>query len=603
MLRNHFSMESEKENQKAAQDRDNNVRMFKVIAGIWLVLFCLTAGYILLSGLSEAFSSKKSYIVYVKDNELTMAKSNQYEPIQMGMRYYENEEDAYNLLRYHGIIYENINYSPDNKYIYYPCNYDTYKSEYDLYRKKLNSKNAKEEKVASGIVYYEILDNDNLIYIKDAEIGRLYLYSNGEAEKLASDVAWAHVSEDRQHMIWLSKWNHELYVQDMTMKGDKIKLDENIISFYSIYYSENLETIVYKKENDMYLLKNFEEKEKIASDIISANVYGINDELRIYYVKEGKSEFINYYDLLEDDCLSNDQSIEEADVADSLRESLKQYDMEFHTKEVYYYNAQSNKNNKVLEISAEDFDYFETDEALMYVWATDIEGMERLRLSDMIDTDLWEIQERLNAIQYGSRYLVCLKEGECFTIENMAEDAEDCKYMWTEVNEDQHMIYVGYSLYSAYAALYGYDYSRDNALPVLIDNNIFSIADCSGEKVCYLNEDAELYYGNQKIDDDVERYTVDVYEDGTILYLVEADGESLEGTLKMYKDGNIIKIADDVAADSYKIIDGDKVIFLQDYNFNKGKGNLKVYDGKKISYVDSDVSCIVFEMEEGHAVG
>ena len=98
------------------------------------------------------------------------------------------------------------------------------------------------------------------------------------------------------------------------MKADKKKLDSDIS--YLCAYSDDLQTIIYEKDDNLYVVKDLGEKEKIASDVDGVNVHDINGNFQIYYVKESDETSLSAYDLIKDDYLSQDQNITEPRLED-----------------------------------------------------------------------------------------------------------------------------------------------------------------------------------------------------------------------------------------------------------------------------------------------
>ncbi len=636
-----FGNAADKTRQENASKADQKKKVWKiavpVLAGAAVFVLCI----FFLPRLFAAVGGRKAekeYLIYIKDNELYMAKPNQYEPIQIDDKCYE-DEDAMGS----GYSYNNqVSVSPDGKYLYYPTEYNMKEmyNPYNLYCKKIGSKKAEEEKIDSDVVFYQIIDDDRLIYIKDSEDRKLYLYSQGNSEKIASDVANVSVSEDGKNVLWKSSDGEQrLYMQDLALKQDKVKLDSDV-EWYQC--SDDLNTIVYRKDDNLYLLNDLDEKEKIASDIMSSYVYGINDNLQIYYMKEGDDVALSSYDMIEDDFLAQDQKMtepriedyqtktyvndffgtrEKTETDDAYYEAMEQYQQKLardyirerlsgeelnqNAVEIYYFDGKKRESTKVKEsVMMNGYSLQTETTALMYLWEIDADKIEGIKLSSLMEMDEETIQRKMTEVLISSLPFIYLKDGEVFEMPQIdwdEIDLEEMEDMSVSADEASHSISIifEYSKYtdtqeSYHAEVYSFDYTDPEAeLTLLTDEAAEGIGYISGE-FYYINTDGDLYRNDTKVDSDVYSFSVVEQENGTLLYLTDIDEDKQEGTLKLYQNGKNKKIADDVPTNSYGFFDSDKVAFLSDYNFKKLRGDLKVYDGKEAVNIDSDVKQIVF---------
>lgn len=615
--------------------------LFIAIPAVILV-FLVVLGCLIVPRLMNSSGQKagvKDYILYVKDNELMMAKGKKFEPALIGERCCEDKDYAGS---YVSVASYTIQFSSDNKYIYYPHNLeDDYT--YDLYRRQLDSKKAGEEKIDTNVLSFQIFDKDKVAYIKDSADRKLYLYQNGETAKLASDVSWMDVSGDGKYVIWESGGvDSKLYVQDTAMKEDKIRLESDVTALYD--YSENLDTIVYEKDDNLYVLKNLEEKEKIASDVYDVYVCGIESDLKIYYAKEGDATEISLYDLVEDDLYAQDQMITEPDIRDyqtsrivngyfgpqeqietddsyyddyyeyeeklyrdSFREELKWNTNELETMELYYYDGKEDSSSKVIETSLFPgtwSDMFGETTAFACFWDFDIEDKQLFRFSELMAADedgSMEdyFEDSITDSMEEYLHLMYVKDGELFQLDGIydlddIEEGFDCLDL--AADEETHTMYMTYDRETSdgwCSYLYRFDYNEAEPHFELISEDVDVISGIYKTGIYYVNEDEELYCNDTKLGDDVYAYSVEIQEDGTVLYLSDIDKTSSEGTLHIYAGGESYRIADDVAVYSYQIFNNGMVTFLSDYNYKKSRGDLKVYDGKNIIQVDSDVTGII----------
>lgn len=581
----------------------------------------------ILGGLT-AKDSNVDFVMYLKDNELTMARKNKYEPLVVGDRVFDDSDDA----SVNSYIDDIIQYSSDHQYVYYPQKIDD--DGYDLYQKKLGSKKADEIKIDSGIVEYEVLDNDRLVYIKDGMDRKLYLYQKGESQKIASNVWNMYVSGDGKYLMWRDD-NDRLYVQDTALKSDKVKLESDVSMVYAV--SDNFNTIVYQKDDKLYVMKGMEEKEKIASDTYFAYVYDINGSLKLYYLKEGDQESFSYYDLIEDDCLIQDQQMaepriedyqkvtykdsfwgmqESVEVSDSYYEELEKYQQKqqrdylrtnlendslaLEECVIYYYEEATGESDKILTaLRQQGGDMIcrsvAENSALMCVYNIDREKVEGPKLSTLADTGYYEIQQEITKQLGQGRQLLYIENGEIHEIEDY-EAANDSlgRIPGIQGNEDKQIFYI-IDYDDEDTRLYSYHYGQKDASLELITDELMRVVSYNMDEICYYNADNELYYGDTMIAEDCAGISK-VCENGAILYLTDMDKSGEEGTLHLYRNGKDIEIADDVAPiGGYGMFDSDKVVFLTDYSFKKYRGDLNVYDGKDVKTIDSDVTRIICE--------
>lgn len=608
------------------------------IAAIAVVLLAVVGSGIVfaprLFGGSGTSDWEQDFVLYIKDNELTMAQKNKYEPLVIGDRMFDDKDDITNHYYYACSL---VACSPDHKYVYYPQKADA--NGCDLFRKQLGSKKAEAVKIDSQVTEYSVIDNDRLVYIKDSTNRKMYLYYNGESEKIASNVWGMRVSADGKYILW--QVDDKLYVQDTKLKSDKMKLDSDVSGIYGV--SDDFGIIVYRKDDNLYVMKGMEEKEKIASHIYDAYVYDINRSLKIYYMKKRGEESLSYYDLIEDDCLAQDGQMvepriedyqritykdsfwgvqEKVEVSDSyyeeldkyqqkldrdyLRADLESYMMEMLEWEFYYYDDAAGDSNKVLTALIQSgetaYGNVGTDTALMYVYNTDQEQGKGIKLSEVENMDYSEIQQQVNEKISESRQLWYIEDGE---IHEIADFECDSGYVGVWANEEEHMLYLSFSTRPGCNEIYSFDYGRNDASLELISDEVSGVVSFNANdigEICYVNVDGELYYGDTQIDEDVQPSFAFGTETGDVIYwtdLDEGEGALREGTLKVYRDGRVTEIADDAVV-SYSpagfcyVFDSDKIAFLADYNFKKSRGDLNVFDGKTIKKIDSDVTGIIY---------
>lgn len=569
------------------------------------------------------------FVMYVKDNELTMARKNKYDPVVIGDKMVDDPENS----SFEPYLSGNpiIQYSPDHQYVYYPQKAGD--EDFELYRKKLGSKKAEAEKIDSHVTEYKVIDNDKLVYIKDSTDRKLYLYRKGESEKIASDAWGMRVSADGKYVMWLDDDNR-LYVQDTSLKADKIKLDSDVFQICEV--SDDFNTIVYLKEDKLYVMKGMDEKEKIASGVYRAYVYDINGSLKMYYLKTGDQVELSYYDLVDDDCLVQDQQIAEPRIEDyqrvtykdsfwgtqksvevddsyyeemekyqekkerdNLRDSLENRLLDMEECEVYYYEDASGESDKVMTVLGQKYGVTPygsaaKDSAMMYAYTIDREKIEMIKFSKLTEAAYDEIESEVTSRLSSGGRLMYVENGEAHEIEDYEGDLDYSGYggvyinVWA--NEEKRTLYI--SEHGDEGKLYSLAYGQKDASLELITDELQRVVSYGMDEICYINNDEELYYGDAMIAEDVG--ACQVREEEMILYLTDMDKNGNEGTLHLYQNGKDTEIADDVADGGYGIFDTGKIAFLTDYNYKKYRGDLNVFDGKKVTNIDSDVTSIIF---------
>lgn len=625
---------------KTARTRKHSVK--KIAVAVAALLAVLVLGIVVVPRILGGLTAKDQeldFFMYLKDNELTMARKNKYEPVVIGDRMFDEEPDDYTGLSNNngGIVQYSdgtlqgsgvIQYSPDRQYVYYPQKGD---EDFDLYRKKLGSKKAEAEKIDSHVTKYKVIDNDRLIYSKDSVDRKLYLYRRGEAEKIASDAWDMRLSADGKYIMWQDddgRW----YVQGTDLKSDKVKLDSDVNQIYAV--SDDFSTIVYQKEDKLYVMKGMEEKEKIASDVYRAYAYDINGSLKMYYLKSGEQTDVSYYDLVDDDCLVQDQQMAEPRIEDyqkvtykdsfwgmqesvevddsyyeelekyrqkqerdNLRYSLENNSLAMEECDIYYYEDAAGESNKVMTLLKPQgvtvYASIAKNSALMYAYNMDLEQIGKTRLSDLAEVEYYEIQQEIEKQLGDGGQLLYIESGVVHEIEDYEGGSEYLgSYLGAWADEKNQILYI--SDHSGESTnLYSYAYGRKDASLELVTDELMRVVSREMDELCYINEEEELYYGDTKIAEDVGAY--EVWENKAILYLTDMDKDGKEGTLHLYQNGKDTKIADDVApAFGYGMFDADKVAFLTDYNFKKNRGDLNVYDGREVKNIDSDVNAIIF---------
>lgn len=557
-------------------------------------------------------------LVYLKDNEFTVSINNK--QYTVGDDVYEDDDNAETISNYTSYI---VQTSKDGKYLFYPQDYGY--GEFSLYRKKLNGEKAEEIKVDSGVSGYTVLDNNDVVYIKSE---KLYYSDLEEKRKIASEVSWFRVSANGKYIMWYtSDGDNRLYIQDIKGKKDYVKVDSDID--YIEAYSENFDRIVYVKDDHLYLVRDFEEKEKIASDVAEVCVQDIDGNLGIYYTiyEEEDSQF-SLSDVIEDEYAVSDSQMVEPDIQDYQKTEMKEsfwgliesvttddaYYQELEkyqeklarddirdaldeslgleTVTLYYYSDKSGGKESLLEGCFEDI---EEEDGILLCYYFDEEAVDKVSMDSLISSDWVGIEYELTK---------CLLSGMKVYVYNGTEqtqlelDSEEYSVEWMdyEVDSESHMLYfVTSDVDEEETYLFATNYEKDKGKLELIAEDVNRISLVTSAGVYYLcdvdNGEGTLYLNGSRIDDDVAINSVTAFVDGEILYMTDVDSDYNVGTLYLADSKNKTRIADDVAL--YETNEKDQIAFLTDYNFKKYRGDLKLYKNNKTVSIDTDVATII----------
>ena len=231
-------------------------------------------------------------------------------------------------------------YSSDGRYVFYTAKYDS-GTEGTLYcrdLKKDSEKNDTEEKIASGVSYVSLY-GDNIIYTKDYSGSNgyqrdIYLYADGDSEKICSGASDYYVSKDGTSILWLDE-EQRLYRSPIAQKGEKEKLDSDVTDVLSV--TDDLNTVYYKTDDtDLYCAVGMETT-RIDSGVM--NVFPCNQKKCVYYTVKGNSYDI--WDFVTDDSVSYYDYW-----ASQQRDSLNNAEP-LETYDVYYFDGK--ESNKVME--------------------------------------------------------------------------------------------------------------------------------------------------------------------------------------------------------------------------------------------------------------
>lgn len=517
-------------------------------------------------------------VAYLKDGRIMQVDLDKYkkEPVKYSGSY--GDEDATYGMR--------VTYSKDGKYICYPTNAEEEDGEieFDLNFQKVGKDGASME-IDDSVTKYKLLDNNKVIYLK-AGNDTLYISDRkGNKEKIASDVSSFRLDKDQKNIVWVEEGNEKtsLYQQDIKLKKEKKKLSKSADNYL---IGDNLEQIVVQDDEKLYLIKDFKEREKIASDVSWVVANNEEDEV-LYYVKEDKKK-IDAMDIVEDDTNGDEDQ-------EWLIEELEDYSIETSKVSLYCY-----KDGKEIEVAKEiggDI-YAQDDSDTVLFTKLNMEELPKMKASKLdgtyeVDEKYYEaLRESAEVCIYNGKEVVPLDaelsggmDGQNFLI----DDEKNIGYVLkTERNKEGEI---------KESTLLSFKTGKkaDGKCSVVAED-VDAMMGAKNGDVYYLADMDEgmgdLYCNDELIDSDVMRSSLEFTKEKEYpVYATDYNDSKNLFTLKMFNGKDAKVIADDVF--DYKIVDEKKIAVLADYDDEDGTGTLKLYRGKdKLTELDDDVTCL-----------
>lgn len=578
-----------------------------IAAMVVVVIASVIAG-----GVRCFFKNEERYVLYMKDDSIYQLNVNQYKkkPIEYGSN-----------CEYRGSYMEE-KYSEDGKYIFYTTDVEE-EGDRQLCMQKVGGKDTR--KIDNNVYRYTILKNNSVVY-RNAEGLYIYITNLGKKEEIASDVIEYYIDENEKMVAWTKgEENMSLYYLNLDLKN---KEKEIVKDAKNINVGENLRQIVVQTENELFVISNLKEKEKIDSE---GGIVLYNDEEggNVYYLKN-KEEILKAKDLVEDDYKEWDASVEKPNPVDFWTTGYGGYDtFEYETygeaEDEYDEKKVRDEIRKMLEsieipqkelccysqgtttMVDEDFlcPCVGAGSPMTIYKRYDTEKIEKINISELISKlqEVYEVYE----IEESNEEVITEIEGICDeVIENTATTCVCMKDEAIETGESlENCIYnkegdIVYGLKYEYndedheeqgASLFAFYVKGGNAGECKqFDEGVDSIEMVAGSKVYYIKaEDGDLYCNGEKIDSNV--MSGSLREEDKIYYFTDYDDEEANAVLKVYDGKKSKKIAEDVH--EYKIFNDNQIVALVDYNLESNKGELKLYRGEKeLSMLDDGVSYI-----------
>ncbi len=476
--------------------------------------------------------SKPNYALYIKDGALFSAKMPNGKPAEI------SDEDPSTT----------VYMTEDGKRIFY-------KEDGDLVYKDTAGKKDS-EKIASDITSFAVTANGKKVfYTKD---GKLYSHNLKESTKIANDVSDFSINADGKTLIYIERTESEdsesgqvtveytLYRKIGNAEPIKVHTGENISPAFT---SDDLSTVVFTSDGDLYIQTGKKEKVKVDSDV---------DSTASYYYDDGSF----YYTVNVEEEKNGDENVSEDDYDYSYSEA---------TKDLYFWTGK--KSVKV----AEDISYIisRASEKAAVVYA----------ISE-------EEEDEDGYTKYTYTYHVATKEktaevsGDDVSNVTIKKDGSAILIM-RDVKDDEN-----------YGTLYeskvsGGKVKEAKKIADEVHTNYFSYM--NGD-ICYYTDvkdgEGTLYLDGKKIADDVKTGSC-TYRKQLDVVTYYTDYKDNTASLWFIKGSKGKKIADDVSTGSVTSTPAGNLLFLSEVN-KKGEGTLSVFTGSKTVKVDEDVSNICY---------
>lgn len=407
--------------------------------------------------------------------------------------------------------------SESGRFLFYPS--EGAKGSFDLCRTDLKKNETKT--LDGGVVSFVPVGEGQVIYRK--ENGSLFYYDASRKSRLALKADDCQVSWNGDALIWTTEEDgvRDIYYQRLD-GGEKLRIERNAKLLDA---SPDLNSILVQKEDEIYIIRGQEEKEKAAGEAVGTA--GVNAESETFYFVRNvdRTPSTSYQEL----CYYVDGKTSMID--DSLKEILwQQGGVLLYTRTEDGENGAVAVDGKTVELSRTPVlpGKILLDGDLLYFLSPgestgESKGEKQSREYELCRVRLGDREPgHAETVDTGVSETACASDGSVYYFKDMTDGIGD--------------------LYCD-GELIAYDAASGSVAAALSGSEVYCIADCIRSK-----------------------------RRGTLMLTDPAGGRN---------------IADDVAA--YSVSDDGGVLMLTEYNRDKGRGNLMHYDGTENRLVDTDV--------------
>lgn len=547
-------------------------------------------------------------IVYVKDGQVQHIVPGDKEAFTLTDEMTEDELEGKNLLNAaRQNYYGRVKLSADGKKMFYP---DKQKgNSYTLYYQNMANTKKDAVKIDSGLSagYTINSEGDQVIYLKN---DKLYQHDLKEKTKIDSDVSYFHTSEDVGSIIYVKNGfngaapaaeapvpteapaapageaevekvktrnytGEALYVK--YGKDEPVELDERV---YDWECTDDISTVYYIVEYDLYMAKKGQEPEKIATDV--DEILAVSDEGCYYTVQE--EELMEMVSLLEDDMQDEESAY--------IMEYLKDITVPNYIYELYYHNGKESVQiaSQMLDRKAASY-----EENFLCYTALNCEELPTIKLSEALEYEgsIYDLSEKL----MNENTVTMIAKGAdtgVLELENIhrvyVADKAETLWVTADMNNDKQE-----------AVLHEVKLSGVDVKSVKeLDDDIYNGTILhDGKNYVYWksvkDNEGELYYNGEEIADDVRTGLASMHADsGLLFFATDYSSKKGEYTLACWNGKKVMTVDEDIYHENnYVIFDDGSVAYLKDYSTSKCEGDLYLWNGKKSEKVDEDVAIIL----------
>lgn len=598
--------------QKEIKKGNKSVIIIVAVVALLVIAGIVIAATTLFGGSAEVSDTA----IYFKDNNFYMVTGDD----EAGTLITEDVLDDRDSYLYLGNSH--VKMSADKDGFFYLSNISDEKGTllYRSIRDIQKEENVEGTHIASNVYPYGwFIAGDGIVFQKDN--GNYYFYSMAEEKetKLLSEVETCRRSGNR---ILFINYDRDIYIAELN-NLEKLEKIESAGNDYIelIDYTDEFNTIWFSKgeygERSLYQKDYGKDKIKLGDGAEYYMTSENDDEIIIYALKTSDEITRTYYDYINDDMIEDDEMALASDneyayytalARERLREELMESEITVEVHELYAYvdgvetliaDDVSNVNELFEGI------YFNKNERRevekvgnisdFYVsfydgwWSVDLEYWDAYYdISDLI----WESRE----VQ-SSNMMLCVDGINALDLPVDTDEDSYIEGFW--ITKD--LIYMSvYDYDSGDTELFMMDFDgKTIGAPVTVDEDFYSIARSIDEEnaIYYFTDmndgEGELHYFDGKeeklIDYDVTSYmSIDIEDDGTILYHKDYNGEDGTTTLYFYNGTEGKQVAYDVY-DAERA--GNYIYYIGNYNSDRSLGDLFRYslNDEEALKIDFDV--------------
>ena len=589
--------------------------------------------------------AKNDFTLYLKDSEIFFSDlKKDSESWQLTSRLVDTGDvDNDNLASAANTLSSYICTSEDGKYIFFLDKIGNDDDGFNLYYREIAKPEAEAIKVDSDVRSYTVNSSATIVTYLKGDERNLYQYELAEdsKDKVASEVKGFEVSDDGAKIGYINS-EGGLYLQYAGKDKEKIASEVSSLE----YLTENFKTVYYIKEGSLYKQVEGEDCVKIASDVY--DVIKIYETGEIYYLTSEAGE-VSLMDYVTDDMKATDASITKPSYPDypnypscpswldydtdaeydaayaAYKKAWEDWDAEYTRMTTEYnaardaYLAKKNRDElradleeKTLEQSSYSLCFYNGTEAAVitdafnnsdYTYAFDApviiyeaynqSSLEKVKLSEV--KSVYDIEEMVKAALFSSseRYIAVKTTA---TVVEQEKEARNFR-----INSSGTVVYYIDDILDekSYGELYCITIANGVVGKAEVyDSDVYTgYCQFTGDDKFeyykdYKDGKGELYVNKTKIDYDVNIYRTTVCSDSDkVIYLADWNDEKQYGTLKIYQNGESVKIADDVH--SFSTMSDERILYLYDYSLNYYKGELHIWENGKTRKIDDDVVCVI----------